>query len=194
MASYAETVRFVGIIERGLARFEALQKLYLVGILAELEATVKVMAIAGQAADVKRVLKKTSWQERALELGKMGMLEPMAVVLIDRLKKANDKISDWQKVKALHLKGLNVSAGHGFDVRVISISNKGMMVSIKHASQKHPVTRHLQKKGNVYTGKAPFGASHFIEYHVNIVGDLKSRENESPAMISFEKPVLNKAA
>lgn len=147
MASYAEAVRFVGIIERGLARFEAIR--------------------------IEAKKQKNSKFET----------------------KATNKLSDWRNVKALHLKGLNVSAGHDFEVRVISISNKGMMVAIKHPSQKHPVTRHLQKKGNFYTGKAPFGAGHFVEYHVNIVGDLQSKDpNITPAMIKLETPQLKKAA
>lgn len=125
MASYAEIVRFVGIIERGLARFEAIR--------------------------IEAKKQKNSKFET----------------------KATNKLSDWRNVKALHLKGLNVSADGGFDVRAISIGKKGMMVVVKHPSLKTPVTRHLLRKNGIYTGRAPFGASTFIEYKVTIAGDLQ---------------------
>jgi hypothetical protein len=86
-----------------------------------------------------------------------------------------------------------VSMGHGFTIRVISTSNKGMMVTIKHDGMKRPVTRHLQRKGQTYTGKAPFGVEMFIAYHVNIVGDLQAVDNHKEIFV-ISGSVLKHAA
>ena len=132
MASYEDIIKNIRIIDRGLARFEAIN----------------------QSAKKQR--------DDSL------------------IKKAANKISDWQNAKKKWLKHLNVSAGQGFAVKVISLSNnKGMMVVIKHPAMKAPVTRHLRKvNANLYTGFAPFGQHVIINYHVNFMGDLANPTNQ----------------
>ena len=125
MASYAEIVKSIGIMERGIRRME--------------------------------VIKAEATKQKNTKL----------------VTRANIFIGKWNSLKALRLKELRVSADGGFDVRAISIGKKGMMVVVKHPSLKTPVTRHLLRKNGIYTGRAPFGASTFIEYKVTIAGDLQ---------------------
>jgi hypothetical protein len=188
---YSEIVRFVGIIDRGLARFAALRDAYTIqAINGTRAAMIALYVVDGTLA--KKISGKT-WKEQALEMLKRGMLGEDLTNTIRKITKADDKIADWQKVKALHLKSLTVSAGHGFSVQAISISKKGMMVTVSHPKMKKPVTRHLLRKNGIYTGRAPFGAETFIEYKVTIAGDLQVVARETnPASGAMD--VLDNAA
>jgi hypothetical protein len=193
MATYQEIIRFVGIIDRGLARFEQAKQGYIDRAASGTQAAMIACFVINKK--LAKSLSNKSWKDQAAALMKRGMLGNSLVSTIAKIVRAEKLISDWQNFKKAWLKQINVSAGNDFTIRVISTSAKGLMVTIKHPAMKAPVTRHLrQKSKGLYTGRAPFGADLFIEYHVNIVGEVLNRPTMTPPMVKILPSELKLAA
>jgi len=115
---------------------------------------------------------------------------------IATLKASKESAKSLLKQRKHIIRQLQVTSDNGVSIRALSIGKRKntIMVSAKTAGMKHPVTRHLRKQGNVWTGKPlmDVGEAVFIQYHVT--NNYVSEDAAQFAEYMHTMPIQDKAA